>query len=174
MQRFFTLLLFCIVLLQTASAQTRTDSISGNYTRHTWIGVGNMHMDYGNGMYAEVTGYTISTTDETLLLDKNHCAALTVYTKQGNAGLGMLLLGNPIVYYGIWRMSGDTVVITYTKNYSEPTFFIYGSDGEYGGIIKMDEPMQRNYFMEDYGVLTSLTPGDNENYLFYKEEELVQ
>ncbi len=173
MKRFLISFLFGILVLQTASAQTRTDSISGNYTRHTWIGVGNMHMDYGNGTFAEVTGYTISTTDETLVLDKNHCAALTVFTQQGNGGLGVFLWGNPIVYYGIWRMSGDTMVITYTKSYAEQPFIIYG-DVQPPGITKMAEPMQRHYFMEDYGVLTSLTPGDNENYLFYKEEEHVQ
>jgi hypothetical protein len=70
-------------------------------------------------------------------------------------------------------MSGDTVVITYTKSYSEPLFIAYGSPAAFGGITKMSEPMQRKYLIEE-GRLTSLEPGDNENYLFYKEEELVQ
>ena len=159
-------------LAQSLAAQTRTDSISGKYERHTWTGVGFTNIDYGNGTSAEIAGYTISTTDEKLQLDKNHCAALTVNTQPGNYGFSMMW-GNPVVYYGIWRMSGDTVVITYTKSFSEPLFFIYGTEGSYGGITKLDQPMQRKYLYE-YGRLTSLAPGDHENYLFYKEEELVQ
>lgn len=173
MKRFFTSLLLCLLLSQTLSAQTRTDSICGTYTRHTWQGVGNMHLDYGNGTYAEVTGYTISTTDESLLLDKNHCAALTVYSEPGNYSL-MLFNSNPVVYYGIWRMSGDTAVITYTKSAAESLFFIYGSSEPFGGISTMSQPMQRKYLIENNERLTSLEPGDNANYLFYKEEELIK
>lgn len=160
-----------VALAQSLTAQTRTDSISGKYERHTWTGVGNMHINYGNGTSAEVSGYTISTTDEILQLDKNHCAALTINTEQGNYVV-TFLLENPVVYYGIWKMSGDTVIITYTKKFAKPTFVI-GIGGIDGEVLKMEQPMQRKYLWED-GRLTSLSSGDNENYLFYKEEELIQ
>jgi hypothetical protein len=174
MNRYFTSLLFLLLLSTILPAQTRTDSIAGNYTRQTWYGVGNMHMDYGNGMSAEISGYTISTTDETLLLDKNHCAALTVYTQPANYNYVGLVYGNPVVYYGIWRMSGDTIVITYTKHSSEITFVSYGATEPPSPIVKMDQPMQRKYLMKEYRVLATLEPGDFENTLFYKEEELAQ
>lgn len=169
MKIFISTLLVFFAFSQTLSAQTRTDSISGKYTRHTWNGVGFTNIDYPNGTHAEVAGYTISTSDEALQLDKNHCAALTVHTQPGNYGFA-LSFSNPVVYYGIWRMSGDTVVINYTKSYSEPPFFIYGTAEPLGGITKMDQPMQRKYIWED-GKLTALD--DNENYLFYKEGELL-
>ncbi|MDQ3111223.1 MAG: hypothetical protein M3R17_15145 [Bacteroidota bacterium] len=165
MKRYFTLLLFLLLLSNIIPAQTRTDSISGTYTRHTWTGVGNMHFDYG-----EVTGYTISTTDETLLLEKNHCAALTVNTEPGNYGL-TVFMSRPVVYYGIWRISGDTLTITYNKSYSEPFFTFYVIDSAYVNLpVKLSPPTQRKYLFE-MGAITSLTAGDNENYQFYKEEE---
>jgi hypothetical protein len=171
MKQYFTSLLLLLFLSPMLPAQTPTDSISGKYTRHTWTGEGWTNIDYGNGTSAEIAGYTISTSDESLLLDKNHCAALTINTQPGNYG-SLFLFSNPVVYYGIWRMSGDTVVITYTKTYSEPFYIIFGSTEPFGGITKMDQPMQRKYLIED-GSLTSLTEGDYVNYPFYKEEENI-
>jgi hypothetical protein len=115
--KFFVAVFVVLLLPQFMSAQTRTDSISGKYTRETWNGVGMTNIDLGNGMSAEVAGYTISTTYETLVLDKNHCAALTVNIVPGNSGTAFYF-DNPITYYGIWRMSGDTMTITYSKSYS--------------------------------------------------------
>jgi hypothetical protein len=169
--RLISTLLVLLALAQSLAAQTRADSISGRYERHTWTGVGNTHLDYGNGTSAEVSGYTISTTDEILQLDKNRCAALTVNTEQGHYVVSFLL-ENPIVYYGMWKMVGDTVVITYTRKYAKPTF-VFGMSGRVDGIIELEQPMQRKYLYAD-GRLTSLEPGDNVNYLFYKEEELIQ
>ena len=166
-----TLIIF-LALAQLLTAQTCTDSIAGKYERHTWTGVGNTHIDYANGTSAEVSGYTISTTDEILQLDKNHCAALTINTEQGHYVVSFLL-ENPVVYYGMWKMSGDTVVITYTRKFAKPTL-VFGMSGHVDGILEMDQPMQRKYLMKSDGSLTSLEPGDKGNYLFYKEEDLIQ
>lgn len=168
MRKLTSTLIALFLLFQVVIAQTKPDSLSGKYTRSTWTGIGFTNIE-GVG---EVAGYTISTTDEILELDKNHCAALTVNTEQGHY-IVSYLLENPIVYYGTWKISGDTVLITYTKKFAKPTFEI-GMSNHVEGIVKMEQPMQRKYLIEYDGSLTSLEAGDHQNYLFYKEEELIQ
>lgn len=168
MRKLTATLIALFLLFQVVIAQTKADSITGKYTRSTWTGIGMTSIEGGGA----VAGYTISTTDEILQLDKNHCAALTVNTEQGHYVVSYLL-ENPIVYYGTWKISGDTVVITYTRKFAKPTFEI-GMSSHVDGIIKMEQPIQRKYLIVENKSLKSLEAGDHQNYLFNKQEELIQ
>src|ERR1041385_7397850 len=143
--KFFVVVFTLLFLPQFLQAQTRADSIAGKYIRNTREEEGMHRINSGNGQSIEVAGYATSATVETLVLDKNHCAALTVNVTSVNCPL----CNNPVIYYGIWRMSGDTLTITYSKTYSFNNFvFVDTSQTDApGSLLKLDPPMIVKFFV---------------------------
>jgi hypothetical protein len=173
--KFFAAVFVVLLLPQFMSAQTRTDSIAGKYTRQSWHGLGSTYIyERDSSSYGEVEGYTISTTYETLVLDKNHCAALTVNIVPENSGTAFYF-DNPITYYGIWRMSGDTMTIIYSKSYSSSAVMWVPPGGTYDPIKKLDPPTIATFFVDindnmiDDVALLPLTDELSKAGYFYKE-----
>jgi hypothetical protein len=169
--KFFGVVFTLLFLPQFLQAQTRADSLAGKYTRNTWEGEGMHWINSGNGQSA--VGYATSATVETLVLDKNHCAALTVNVTSVNCPL----CNNPVVYYGIWKISGDTMTITYSKTYSFSNL-VYSDSSQTNvpdALIKLDPPMIAKFFVDsndnmlDDIALLPLTGELSRTGYFYKE-----
>ena len=148
-------LIFLILLPLAGFSQTRTDSIAGMYHRKI----------------VSTVGSVISISDQNLILDKNHCAALTIKNTGGTMGfvLSNTLMINPQVYYGMWKISGDSVIITYTKTCCSPYTYCWSCNE----LVKMDPSVQNKYFWTGDNNLEPLTETDKT--IFYKGElELLE
>lgn len=158
MKKLVRLFLFLFLIPFTGFSQTRIDSVPGTYNRHILNQSGSTLIHPAN-------------TDEKLILDKNHCVALTI--THTNSKLSLASCGNnEQVYYGIWKTSGDTIIITYSKMENSPSLFTYGWTPD-AGIVKLDPPIQQKYFWTGDNYLEPIS--DSEKAIFYKGElEMVE
>jgi hypothetical protein len=156
MKKLSPLLLFLFLVPFSGFSQTRIDSVPGIYNRHILNQSGSTLVNPAN-------------TDEKLILDKNHCVALIITHTKSKLTLSGC---DEQVYYGVWKSSGDTIIITYSKfeNSSSPYTYSWTPGEE---IVKLDPPVQQKYFWTGDNYLEPIT--ESEKAIFYKGElEMVE